>query len=142
MSLTVTLLEVASNAALGIWLGSIVFFSFVGAPTIFSALPMEEAGQAVNAVFPRYYLFGLGLGVVALAATAGRGAVDAFDAPLVAMLATVAVGVLTNAYARWVLIPRMEDAGDEAFDRYHGRSVLLNGVTLLAVATALVASHL
>lgn len=36
----------------------------------------------------------------------------------------------------------MDAAGDEAFERYHGRSVALNGVMLFAVAVALVASHL
>ncbi len=142
MSLTTTLLALLSNAALGIWLGSIVFFSFVGAPTIFSSLALDEANRLLDAVFRRYYLFGFGLGIVALAATVGQGAVGAFDALLVATLATIGVGVAANGYARWVLMPRMEDADNETFDRYHGRSVLLNGVTLLAVTAALVASHL
>ena len=49
--------------------------------------------------------------------------------------------VVLDAYARWVLIPKMEAAGDEAFERYHGRSVALNGVTMLVVAGALLAAQ-
>lgn len=142
MSLAGTLLELAANAALGIWLGSIVFFSFVGAPTTFAVLDREHAGTVVNAIFPRYYLFGIGLGLVALVAAVGRGVLGAGGAPLLGMLGAIGFGMSANGYARWVLIPKMEAAGEEGFERYHRQSVLLNGATLVAVAGALVASHL
>ena len=142
MSLIVSLLALASNAALGIWLGSIVFFSFVGAPTTFSVLGREDAGRVVNAIFPTYYLFGVVLGLIALLAVLGRGMVGGFGSGLLAMLGLVGFGVLATGYARWALIPRMEQAGADAFEQYHRQSVLLNGLTMVAVGGALVASHL
>lgn len=52
---------------LAVWLGSIVFFSFVGAPIIFKVLPQAEAGKVVGAIFPKYYPLGYISGFVALA---------------------------------------------------------------------------
>ena len=39
--------------------GSMLFFAFVVAPTVFRALPGEHAGPLLRALFPRYYLWGL-----------------------------------------------------------------------------------
>ncbi|WP_276301115.1 DUF4149 domain-containing protein [Halorussus lipolyticus] len=140
MSLLQTALTTATDAALGIWLGTILFFSFVGAPTTFDVLG-DDAGQVVNAIFPKYYLLGVGLGAAALVAVLVAGLVTAFDAPRIGLLALVGGGIGMNAYARWVLIPKMDRAGDDAFAQYHKQSVALNGVTMLAVGTALVLSH-
>ncbi len=40
-------------ASLGFWLGSTLFL-FVFAPGVFAALPRQQAGDAMNAIFPRY----------------------------------------------------------------------------------------
>ena len=140
MSLLQTALATVLDAALGIWLGSIVFFSFVGAPTTFDVLG-DDAGQVVNAIFPKYYVFGAGLGVAAFAAVLVGGLVTVFDAARIGLLAAVAAGIGMNAYARWVLIPKMDRAGDDAFAQYHKQSVALNAVTMLAIGIALVLSH-
>jgi len=142
MTLVSTLLALAADLALGVWLGAMVFFSFVAAPTVFSVLPEADAGTVVNAVFPKYYVFGAALGAVALAAGAGRGVLAGFGTPLLALLGATLVGVALFAYSRWVLVPRMEVAGDDAFERYHRQSVILNGLAMLAVVAALTASHL
>jgi uncharacterized membrane protein len=42
-------------AALVVWLGEVVFFSFVAAPAAFRTLPTPEAGRVVGAIFPLYY---------------------------------------------------------------------------------------
>jgi hypothetical protein len=49
-----------------IWLGSIVFFSFVIAPQIFKVLPRFEAAKLQNHLFPFYYSVGIvcGLGIL------------------------------------------------------------------------------
>ena len=141
MSLIGTALSVVVDAALGVWLGSIVFFSFVAAPTTFDVLG-DDAGQVVNAIFPKYYDFGFGLGAVAFLAAVVAGTLTSFDAVLVALLALVVVGAALDGYARWVLIPKMERAGDDAFAQYHRQSVVLNGVTMLALAGAIVAANL
>ncbi|MFQ5442331.1 MAG: DUF4149 domain-containing protein [Thermodesulfobacteriota bacterium] len=41
-----------------IWLGSLIFFSFFAAPSIFKALPREEAGTVVGHIFPKYWAIG------------------------------------------------------------------------------------
>ena len=125
--------------ALGIWLGSIVFFSFVAAPALFSELGKDRAGEAVNVVFPRYYLFGVAMAAVALGVwIVGPLAFDTAGPPLAAD-AGVSVGALANFYARYVLVPKMDAAGSDAFAQYHKQSVALNLVTLVGVAVALVA---
>ena len=59
------LLRFVHLLALGLWIGSIVFFSLVTAPGLFGALPRDQAGQAVSAIFPRYYAFGAACGLTA-----------------------------------------------------------------------------
>ncbi|NHN58753.1 MULTISPECIES: DUF4149 domain-containing protein [Halorussus] len=139
MSFLQTGAAVVLDAALGVWLGSIVFFSFVGAPTTFDVLG-GEAVRVVNAIFPKYYAFGEILGWLAL----GTSFVVETGGPLDgnALTLLVLVGVVLDLYARQVLIPKMDRAGDDAFAQYHRQSVALNGVTMLAVAAALVVSHL
>src|SRR2546423_2912012 len=52
---------------LAMWVGSIMFFSFVIAPTIFKVLKPEDAAKLQRALFPKYYLVGIicaGIGIV------------------------------------------------------------------------------
>jgi len=138
----VTVVDLAVDAALGAWLGSVVFFSFVAAPALFDELGKDRAGDAVNVVFPRYYAFGLGAGLAALASwLVGVLALDAPEPSLVAVGAVVAA-IAANAYARFVLIPKMEAAGSDAFAQYHKQSVVLNLVALVGIAVALAAANL
>lgn len=141
MALLDSLLVLAVDAALGAWLGAMAFFSFVAAPRIFGVLDEGEAGRVVNAIFPRYYEVGVALGTFAGLAGVALGVGPGFDVGALAVVVLAALAVATAAYARWVLIPRMEAARDDAFQRYHRQSVLLNGVAMVAVAAALVASH-
>jgi len=135
----VTVVDTLAVGALGVWLGSIVFFSFVAAPALFSELGSDRAGDAVNVVFPRYYVFGVAMAAVALAVwTVGPLVFDTADPPLAAAVGVV-VGAAANLYARYVLVPKMEAAGSDAFAQYHEQSVALNLVTLASVAVALVA---
>ncbi len=41
--------------ALVVWVGEVVFFSFVAAPALFRTFPPVEAGRAVGAILPIYY---------------------------------------------------------------------------------------
>ncbi|SEV99267.1 DUF4149 domain-containing protein [Halobacterium jilantaiense] len=133
-----TVADTLVTGALGVWLGSIVFFSFVAAPALFSELGSERAGDAVNVVFPRYYVFGVAMAAVALAAwIVGPLAFGTTEPPLAAD-AGVFMGAAANIYARYVLVPKMEAAGSDAFAQYHKQSVALNLVTLTGVAVAFV----
>ena len=45
--------------ALAVWIGSIVFFTAVVAPTVFKVLQSDDAARLQRALFPRYYLTGI-----------------------------------------------------------------------------------
>jgi hypothetical protein len=141
VSLVQTALAVVVDAALGVWLGSMLFFSFLGAPTVFDVLG-DDAGQVVNAIFPKYYVFGVALGGLAALAAVAAGLSTEFDSNRLGLLALAGIGAANAAYARWVLVPKIDRAGEDAFAQYHKQSVALNGLTMLAVGGALVLSHL
>src|ERR1700693_5152655 len=44
---------------LAVWVGSIVFFSFVVAPTVFKTLKPEDAAALIRRIFSKYYLIGI-----------------------------------------------------------------------------------
>ena len=44
---------------LAVWIGSIVFFSFVVAPTVFKTLKPEDAATLIRRIFSKYYLIGI-----------------------------------------------------------------------------------
>ena len=52
--------------SLSIWVGSIVFFSFFAAPSIFKKLPREAAGDVVGDIFPKYRAIGYASSAVLL----------------------------------------------------------------------------
>lgn len=121
--------------------GSMLFFALVVAPTVFRALPAEQAGPFLRALFPRYYLWGLvaALLTTLLALWANAGG------PVIVACATVTV---LFVFARQNLMPAINRArlrqldGDEAaasrFRRLHGASVLVNLLQLLLLAAATV----
>lgn len=52
--------------SLVVWVGSITFFSFFAAPSIFKILERGEAGKVVGSIFPKYYGVGYISSVVAI----------------------------------------------------------------------------
>lgn len=44
---------------LTVWIGSIVFFSFAVAPTVFKTLKPEDAAALIRRIFSKYYLIGV-----------------------------------------------------------------------------------
>lgn len=113
--------------------GGMLFFALVVAPTVFRALPAEQAGGFLRALFPRYYLWGL---VTAILATLTALFADAGG------MVVVACGIVTVlfVFARQHLLPAINrardarlDGGDGArrFRRLHGLSVVINLIQLL-----------
>jgi uncharacterized membrane protein len=151
------LLRFVHLLALGLWLGSVVFFSLVAAPGLFGTLPRDLAGRAVSAIFPRYYAFGGACGLVALLSGLLLGAKQAsWGRLLVIELALLALMTGIVLYSGRVVLPQASqaraalaeaqgmpasDGAQARFDALHRRSVLLNGTVLLlgAVAFALAA---
>jgi hypothetical protein len=125
------------------WVGIAAFFSFAVAPLVFRTVDRPAAAQAVAAVLPHYYLWGVTLSAAALlaygiAAAGGRGGRLAAGAGAL-LCATMLAGLL---WAWLVVLPQAEAAqrarADSAFARAHRHAVQLNGLTLAAGAAALV----
>jgi len=128
---------------LGALFGSMAFFAVTVAPTVFRALPGEQAGQFLRALFPRYYVWGLLMAAAAfLASLLGH--------PPVSMLIFLVAALFI--YARQVLMPQINRSRDaelagepgagERFKRQHLASVVVNGIQialLLAVSAYLMA---
>jgi len=137
-------------AALGCWLGGIVFFSFFTAPAVFTVLPRPEAGQLISTIFPRYYMLGYIVGTISLVLaiyfTAVRGPRMWWG--VITVVLAIALGL--TFYAGTVILPRADairtvneapnpDPAIKAeFDRLHHTSVILNGVVLLLNIAAVV----
>ena len=119
-------------------LGAMLFFAVGVAPAVFQALPIEQAGQFLRKLFPRYYLaLIVGSGVA--------GCLWISSAPLAAGICLlIAVSTL---WIRQRLVPRInqrrdaELAGDTAagarFATMHRVSVIINMIQLLALVALL-----
>ncbi len=129
--------------SLVVWIGGIVFFSFIGAPSIFKALPPEYAGKAVAAIFPKYYPLGYVSGLVAFGCVifsiARTGHWPIFK--MVLLLAMIGLTV----YSSLIIHPRAVALREEVesgttkteiallkreFDHTHRVSVIYNGIVL------------
>ncbi|QQR81465.1 MAG: DUF4149 domain-containing protein [Deltaproteobacteria bacterium] len=127
-----------------VWIGSIVFFSFVTAPSLFKGLPLDIAGQAVASIFPKYYMVGYVSGFTAFATLIYNSAKTSIWSPLKMFLLLVMIGM--TLFAGLNIHPRARTikeeiklASDETeaahlkqeFDRVHKLSVIFNGIVLL-----------
>ncbi len=136
--------------SVSIWLGTVTFFSFVVAPTIFRTLPQQQAGDLVGALLPVYYWAGHILGAVALVSLlAAVGFSGGWTLHTGTMGALLVVMLAVNLYAGFVVQPKVHQAKAEmravasgpstapslllkvAFNRLHARSVQLNAVVLV-----------
>lgn len=139
--------------ALAVWLGEIVFFSFVVAPSVFRALPQDVAGQVVGVIFPRYYALGAVAGAIAMIAALALRAGTSATRPWSAAVLMLVLMLLATLYAGRVLQPRaqalrpqlreavVDPAVRAEFDRLHRLAVQLNGgVLLLGIVTVCVAA--
>ena len=136
-------------ATLVIWVGGIVCFSFLVAPALFGALSSEAAGDAVGAIFPRYYAVGYVCGVVLLAVCALLYRDAGSQRWWRVSTALFAVMLLATLYAGMVILPRTAalrpqiraaEASPETraeFGRLHGLAVGLNGLVLVCGVTAI-----
>jgi len=127
-----------------VWIGGIIFFSFVVAPAAFSLLPTQEsAARIVSSSLGSLHYIGLVCGVIFLLASF---LVDLKRATV--LRAVMGLMLLSTAISQFGITPQMQsiraavggsiqalppkDAGRAAFDRLHQLSVILEGVVLLA----------
>ena len=113
---------------ISIWVGSIIFFSAIIAPTVFKALDEKNAGIFLRAFFPKYYIFGIILGFIALIL-----GIKAMSLILVSMVVAM---ILLSIISR-LMIPVINNArdmgvdGESRFKKLHTLSVFLNILTLV-----------
>ena len=115
-------------------LGAMLFFAIGVAPTVFQALPAEQAGLFLRKLFPRYYLS------LIIGSTAG-GLLWLGTQPLASGVCLLIA--LSTLWIRQWLVPRInalrdrELSGDisagEEFARLHRLSVTINLLQLLAL---------
>ena len=116
-------------------IGAMLFFSAAVAPTVFQALPAEQAGAFLRALFPRYFLINGIAGVVA-AALAFR--------PLPGAL--LLIGGAALIALRFAVVPAINKARDAmlagdasarpVFARWHRLSVVVNVAAMALFAVA------
>jgi putative copper export protein len=146
--------------SLSFWIGSIFFFSFFAAPSIFKVLPRETAGNVVSDIFPKYYLVAYICGGAAVITTVllgviyERGGGISFGVRLCALLVMLALAV----YAGEVLRPKAVEArsemrslteaspnypaSHEKFRKLHARSAIINSaVFILGIAILFVDAY-
>jgi hypothetical protein len=91
--------------ALSSWLGVMVFFGFVVAPTVFGVLEREVAARLAMAIMPGYLWLGIGLGLGALFGSAGRLVRSQGSRTSWLGAALVGVAVLATGYSLLVVLP-------------------------------------
>ena len=116
---------------ISIWVGVIIFFSSLIAPTVFSSVDEKNAGLFLRAFFPKYYIFGIIIGFLALLV------IFIFENQFSGIHLYLTSAMLLIYITSRLMIPainKSRDAGESAkkkFNRLHLLSVILNFVTLL-----------
>ena len=115
---------------IGSWSFVIIFFSAVIAPTVFSAVDEKNAGLFLRAFFPKYYYFGMFIGVASLLILGLSEALTVSNLVIIVLM-------LGCTLVSLVLIPLINNARDEGeagkirFKKLHLLSVILNFITLI-----------
>jgi uncharacterized membrane protein len=132
--------------SLSLWIGSMTFFSFMVAPSIFHTLPREEAGKVVAAIFPKYYWQGAICGIVALAVSIVLGTRTRWSNLLLLRVILLSLMLLGVLYSVVILEPRIHAVKAQVsswesvqptdplrieFGRLHARSFGVNAAVLL-----------
>jgi len=116
---------------ISIWVGVIVFFSAIIAPTVFKTLDEKSAGVFLRAFFPKYYLFAIVIGLAVLAL------IMIFNIQMSNILYIAIVSMTILSIISRFMIPIINNArdmgekGKQKFNRLHALSVSLNVITLV-----------
>ena len=125
-----TLAEFLFLVCWSLWLGSVVFFSWILLPAIHSELKTEQAAPLLHVVFRRYYIFGIALGTICMIVSLSTRPDPRIWVPL-------GIATLLTGYSLQVVTAELSrarrDNDDEAFGRAHITSVRINLVVLAAL---------
>ena len=112
---------------ISIWSGTIIFFSAVVAPTVFKSLDEKDAGVFLRAFFPKYYIFGIVLGLISIIYLLLNPVHSHLLYSIIAMTLLTILGRMSIP-----IINKARDTNNEqAFKRYHLISVMMNVLTLV-----------
>jgi len=134
--------------ALIVWIGGIIFFAFVEAPTLFTVLPTTRmAGDVVSASLAKLHWIGLICGLIFLSCSLLYNQLRrARMKPLAASHILVVLMIVLTAFSQFSVTPKMRDlrgqlqavdnlpwndSGRLQFDRLHAWSTRLEGSVLL-----------
>lgn len=138
--------------ALACWLGTLLFFSLLAAPVIFSQLAPPEAGRVISGIFAQYYRVGYVAQAIAMALAVRLAMVRSGRAYWIIAAAVLGIGLAITLYAGLSVRPRVqavravvEEANPDPlrrqeFDSLHRLSVQLNGAVMLLNLLALIAT--
>ena len=95
------------------WIGSIIFFSFIIAPTVFKTLKPEDAATLIRRIFSHYYLLGIISSATAILCL-GYLLYDRSFAKWPAILSLLLVAAMgaTDTFLRQGLMPHMNSLRD------------------------------
>jgi hypothetical protein len=129
--------------ALIVWIGGIIFFAFVLAPTLFSVLPTTKlAGDVVNATLTKLHWMGLVSGVAFLISSLFYNWQKHVQLrPFALSHVFVVLMLVSTAYSLFGITPRMRElrsnpsimdtpGGRAEFDQLHAWSTRLEGSVL------------
>ena len=134
---------------LAVWIGSIIFFSFIVTPTIFKTLKPDDAATLIRRIFSKYYLLGIICAAVGIGSLGFMLADRSFSKwPAILSLLLLAGMGATDLWLRQGLMPHMnslrnrraalessaqppEPTLDHEWQSLHRLSVQLNLVVLL-----------
>ncbi len=134
--------------ALVLWIGGLVFFAFVVAPTVFTVLPTRDlAGSVVNRSLGILHIMGLVCGIVFAGASMFYASVTGGAAqPFAPRHLLIYAMLVLTLVAQFVVAPKMatlradmgvidriphDDARRVEFNRLHGWSTRLGGAILV-----------
>lgn len=102
---------------LSIWLGSVIFFSFIVAPTIFKTLEPQDAAQVIRRIFSKYYIIGIlcaASGIVCVGFLLGRDVFRTLPAILSLLLLAGMGGV--DFWLRQAVMPEMNGLRQKMYE--------------------------
>ena len=127
--------------SLSLWVGSLFFFTAIGAPMAFKVLPKEDAGRYTGAVFPKYFSLGYVFGLTALISfyllTKGNLSIISWINLVILLVmnsATLVNGLVIVPKASILKAKCYTSKEKKLYDKFlklHGISMALNGLTLV-----------